>query len=561
MTDAVERALVAALARVAHRGPVALALSGGLDSMVLLDALARLGARFSPSIPSLSLAPDDSTAPPALAWSLSCLAIHVHHGLSPSADAWLRHCEAACAARGVPFLYERVALGNGAGQGIEAAARRARYAVLERLARARGAGALLLAQHADDQAETVLLQMLRGTGLPGLSAMPGERALGTAQAPLPLLRPFLDLRRDDLEAYAAARALTWVEDASNRDPRYRRNALRHQVFPAIAAHFPDYRRTLARTARHAAAAQALCDELARDDLLACAAPPGAIAAGALPIAPVLARAALRGLSERRLANLLRFWMRGAALPAASEARLGEMIRQLRAAPVMGADSYSGLGETPGAAPRIEIAHAAYLLLGHRDQVFWTSDRRHDAQTRGPAPLVELRYEGQPVWRLPAWHGELQFVTCDAHRGAGAETAAEKGMPHRAATPFAADGTDAADAMEAPLHDITVPAARLRGAVLGARARGGGERLRLGAGRPSRSLKQLFQSAGVAPSQRAVPLFYLDGQLFFVPLLGGCVPGPERPAATREDKARVTLPHPGGTAMIRLRWVPWRDGDG
>ncbi|MGI4858736.1 MAG: tRNA lysidine(34) synthetase TilS, partial [Janthinobacterium lividum] len=542
----------------------------GLDSMVLLDALARRGIR--PVLPgradALSPVSADAAVPEPSATPVppACVAIHVHHGLSPSADDWLRHCEQACMARRVPFLYERVTLGDGAGQGVEAAARKARYAALERLARARGACAVLLAQHADDQAETVLLQMLRGTGLPGLSAMPVQRTLDggrdAAHAPLRLLRPFLDLRRDELEAYAAAQALTWVEDPSNQDRRFRRNALRHQVFPAIAAHFPDYRRTLARTARHAAAAQALCDELAQADLLTCAAPPGTHAPGALPATPVLTRAGLRALSARRLANALRFWMRGAGLPAASEARLGEMMRQLHAVSTM-----SPPGREPAA--RIEIAHAGHLLLGYRDRIFWTRDATVEGVAPGVcAPTAELRYAGESVWRLPRWRGELRFergdtdaavrdtdtVACGTDAAAG-RAAVTAGTTRRASTPFPATRT-----IEAPRYDMVIAAARLHGAVLSARGREGGERLRLGAGRPSRTLKQLFQTAGVAPSQRAVPLFHLDGRLFFVPVLGGCLPAAPPDTAPMPDDVGAPTQPADATALIRLRWVAWRDGD-
>ncbi|MGI4982593.1 MAG: tRNA lysidine(34) synthetase TilS [Janthinobacterium lividum] len=564
--EAVDRALADALAGVPAWSTLAVALSGGLDSMVLLDALARRGVRpVEPVEPGraavLSPASADATAPEPSTTpvSLTCVAIHVHHGLSPAADDWLRHCEQACAARRVPFLHERVTLGDGAGQGIEAAARKARYAVLERLARARGACAVLLAQHADDQAETVLLQMLRGTGLPGLSAMPAQRPLGRGQDASPeslqLLRPFLDLRRDELEAYAAGQALTWVEDPSNQDRRHRRNALRHQVFPAIATHFPDYRRTLARTARHAAAAQALCDELAQADLLTCAASPGTSASGALPAMRVLTRTGLHALSARRLANVLRFWMHGAGLPAASEARLGEMMRQLHAVNAMGPP-----GGESGA--RIEIAHAGYLLLGYRDQIFWT----HDAAVDGVAPGVgassaELRYAGQAVWRLPLWRGELRFEACGAGAAAGGARAVTDTMTRKSTTstaiPTAAPVTETA---EAPRHDIVIAAARLHGAVLNARGREGGERLRLGAGRPSRTLKQLFQTAGVAPSQRVVPLFHLDGQLFFVPVLGGCVPAAPTGATVMPDDAHASASPADAAAMIRLRWVPWRHDD-
>ncbi|MCW3478976.1 tRNA lysidine(34) synthetase TilS [Neisseriaceae bacterium JH1-16] len=216
-----------------------LALSGGLDSVVLLDLLQQ--ARTSHG------------------FALS--AVHVNHGLSPNADAWAAHCRALCAELGVPLRIERVSV-KPEGDGIEAAARRERYRVFA----GSSANVVVLAQHQDDQAETVLLQLLRGGGPAALAAMPAWRALTPA---LSLWRPLLAVRRDELAAYAAARGLRWVEDESNADPRYRRNWLRHSWLPALAEQLPDYRAQLLRSASQMADAAALLDELAEQDLALC----------------------------------------------------------------------------------------------------------------------------------------------------------------------------------------------------------------------------------------------------------------------------------------------------
>ena len=217
---AVDAAIAAALAEhVVHRARVAVALSGGMDSMVLLDAAAAFVARH----------------PIALS------AIHVDHGLSPNAGRWAEFCAAQCVLRDVPLATHRLRLERRRGESLEARARSARY---ERLLAA-DVDAIILAHHADDQAETVLLQLLRGAGPQGLAAMPRHRAGRPA-----LLRPLLELARATLAAYAAARGLAWIDDESNADRRHARNFLRHEIAPLLAAHFPGYPETLVRAARH-----------------------------------------------------------------------------------------------------------------------------------------------------------------------------------------------------------------------------------------------------------------------------------------------------------------------
>lgn len=191
------------------------AFSGGLDSTVLLHAALRAG-----------LAPR---------------AIHINHGLHPAASAWQAHCESLCAHWEVPLRVLAVAV-EVAGQGPEAAAREARYAAFA--AELEAGDQLLLAHHRDDQVETLLLRALRGAGLEGLAGMPRRRPLGEAV----LYRPLLDLPRSALESYARAHGLSWIEDGSNEDLRFDRNYLRREVLPRIAARWPGYRQTLARSA-------------------------------------------------------------------------------------------------------------------------------------------------------------------------------------------------------------------------------------------------------------------------------------------------------------------------
>lgn len=248
------------------------ALSGGLDSTVLLHLLAAMTDR------------------PALR------AIHVHHGLQPVADAWPEHCQRLCDSLGVELLVRHVTVEEGAS--LEQTARNARYAAFSEVLR--DGEVLLTGQHREDQAETLLLRLLRGAGLRGLMAMRGLRQLGDAW----LLRPLLDSSRDELLRYARDRGLDWIEDPSNGDIRFTRNYLRQEVLPALSSRWPQVSRTLARTADHLAEAGELLDALASGDLAQ------AQTQGDFPWLglPSLHLPGLLRLSPARQRNALRFWL-------------------------------------------------------------------------------------------------------------------------------------------------------------------------------------------------------------------------------------------------------------
>ena len=265
-----------------------MALSGGIDSMVLLDGVCRLVAQHP----------------------LQLSAIHVHHGISPNADAWAAFCAGQCAARGVPLSIHRLDLARERHASLEAQARKLRYECLL----ASDADVIGLAHHADDQAETLLLQLLRGTGPHGLAAMPAFRPGRPA-----LLRPLLDATRETLLACARARDLSWIEDESNAEPRYARNFLRREIAPLLRARFPGYPATLVRAASHQADAALLGDDLAAID-----------AAEAID-ADGLSCDRLAALSPARARNLLRWYLRRQGLRSPSEAHLADMLRQLLAA--------------------------------------------------------------------------------------------------------------------------------------------------------------------------------------------------------------------------------------
>ncbi|PRG17202.1 tRNA lysidine(34) synthetase TilS [Burkholderia multivorans] len=444
-----------ALSGVPDDARIAIAYSGGLDSSVLLDAAVRV------------------------AGASRCVALHVHHGLSANADAWAAHAREQAARLGVAFEAMHVDVPRDSGVGIEASARERRYAALDAMCERHGAVALWLAQHADDQAETVLLQLLRGAGIAGLAAMaPRYRPDG---ASVERVRPLLRLLRAQLERYAAEHALSWIDDESNADTRYARNALRIDVLPALAVHFPGFRDALGRAAQHAAAAQRLLDDLAELDFVAAARDDGR----------ALSRDALIAFDDVRGANLLRYWMRRLGLPGASAARLADMMRQLR-------DAHD--------AHALRVDHAGQCLRLYRDTVYWEagdSAEPRDDGTGTPHADASLAWGGQEIWHLPGWRGTFVFARADA-------------------------GSDDA-----------LPETLLRSAPLIARARAGGERMRMWPDGPSRTLKNLFQERGVPAWQRDVPLLFVGDRLIYVPRLG---------------VNRDGVPQ-GGHAWRRIEWRP------
>jgi len=251
------------------------AFSGGLDSTVLLHLMVSLSRRMA--------------LPPVRA-------VHVEHGLQAAAADWPAHCQQVCAALGVSLRVRAVQVAPGAS--LERAAREARYAAL---ADELEAGELLLtAQHRDDQAETLLFRLLRGAGVRGLAGMPASRPLGRGH----LLRPLLSASRAELEAYAIAHQLQWVEDPSNGDMQYSRNYLRQQVLPVLSQRWPQAATSMARTSEHLREAQELLDDLARLDLASLSEPSrfAWLALPSLPLAPLLT------LSAARQRNLLRYWL-------------------------------------------------------------------------------------------------------------------------------------------------------------------------------------------------------------------------------------------------------------
>ena len=360
-------------------------LSGGVDSVVLLHLLHALA--------------------PAFGYRL--LAFHVNHGLSSNANDWQKFCSALCLEFGIPFKAARVKVKR-RHHGLEAAARDARRAAFARIR----ADAIALAHHLDDQAETVLFNLLRGAGLEGASGMPVLGRLGRKV----LLRPLLEVPRSAVLAYAGANRLAWIEDESNADEALTRNFIRHRVGPLLESRFPRWRESLARAARHFAGA---------------------------------------GLGARAM---LRAYLAQKGLRAPSEAKLLEMLRQL------------GSGSV-----RAAIPHDGVVFRRYRGKVFAAKEKD---KTSGFKPQA---WNGETRLALPALGGELCFRRV---RGQG------------------------------------IDSNLLRKQAFHIGLRSGGERLRPDARRPSRTLKNLFQEAGVPPWERArLPLLYCGKRLAWAPGLG------------------------------------------
>jgi tRNA(Ile)-lysidine synthase len=330
------------------RGALAVAFSGGLDSTVLLHALA--------AIPALR--------------ARGLRALHVDHGLHPDSRSWALQCRALCESWRLPFdsLATEV---RADGRGLEAAAREARYAAL--LAAMRPEETLVLAQHRDDQAETVLLRLLRGAGSAGLAAMRPLAARGDR----PLWRPLLAVPRRALQAYAEAHRLAWIDDPANADPAHLRNHLRHAVLPLLRERWPQADAALAASAALLAEDAALVDELAATAL--------AGARGADP--RTLSIPALQALSAPLQRHVLRRWVAAAGLPSPPASILQRVLPEV----------VEAAGDR---LPRLRWAGAR--ITRYRDLLHCATDREPAASG------WQQQWDGSAALLLPAGYGRLQF---------------------------------------------------------------------------------------------------------------------------------------------------------
>ena len=439
--DAMLDALAEVLRPVPAGSVVGVAVSGGPDSFALAALTVQVARQAG----------------------LNVRVLHVHHGLQSMADRWADQVRALSVALGVECDVQHVEVVVDH-EGIEAAARAARYQALRTMAHAAGISHVLLGHHLDDQAETVLLRLLRGAGLDGMGAM----AVRTQRDGITYLRPWLDIERrhivDVARAHAETLGLTLVDDPTNLDQHYARGVLRTRVLPAIAKHWPGYRASLSRFARLSVAAAHVLDEVAQADLQAMVQMHPAYG-------ETLDLLAWRKLGEARQALVLRAWLaaRGAAMP--SEARLAQMRRQLARA---------------GADRQILLQHDGGQVRCYRNRAMFE-------HSRAPAPKSAslqaerdlgrsetVTWQGEPALYLPAFGGTLHFRT-------------------------GAEGVDARWLRAQPLRVAL---------------RRGRERLQPTAQGPSRSLKNLYQEAGIPAWERVrLPLVWRGATLLFAAGLG------------------------------------------
>lgn len=429
--------------RVPAHSSILVGLSGGVDSVVLLHLLHELAPRFS--------------------WQIS--ALHVHHGISPNADAWADFCAGLCAGYAIPLQVEHVDIAPLREHGIEAAARKLRHAALARQA----ADFVALAHHADDQAETLMLQLLRGSGVKGAAAMPAlglmeplairlgcqetpAKSLVMSKRPLlaqredstGLLRPMLHCSRREILAYATAQGLRWIEDESNADDSYPRNFLRHRVLPLLEERFPACRDTLARSAQHFAEASELLDVLAQQD-----------AQGRFDGA-TLAAGRLAELDTARAKNLLRWFLHYAGAPMPQAVQLDGMLHQLCKARQDAA---------------VCVAYGDYEVRRYRGRVYV----QHALGEFDPGLVLPWQGETELDW--PALNARLLFE---------------------------------------PRQGMGISLAKLRRAPVTLRLRQGGETLRPHPQAATRTLKNLLQEQQVPPWRRErLPLLYCGEKLVCV----------------------------------------------
>lgn len=345
---------------------VAVAASGGRDSTALLHATARA----------------------ARGTALQVIALHVHHGLNPAADSWQQHLQRQCArwARAgwpVKLLTHRLNGSPARGESVEAWARRERYRALAAMAGEAGAGVVLLAHHRRDQAETFLLQALRGAGPAGLAAMPRE----AIRDGLHWCRPWLDQPAEAIRAYVARHRLSHIEDDSNQDRRFDRNRLRHDVWPALLAAFPHAEATLSLAASQAQWANELIDGIAEADLAAVLAPaPGGQETPAIDVA------AWQALPPPRRVAVLRRWL----APQVSDGVRDSLIDRL------------GHELTASRTARWPLDSGRELRL-YRGLL--TVEPVAAGHARSPAP-IRPRLDRPGVMDLPGWGGQLELESVE-----------------------------------------------------------------------------------------------------------------------------------------------------
>nr|WP_276597923.1 tRNA lysidine(34) synthetase TilS [Roseateles koreensis] len=431
---------------------IGLAYSGGRDSSALLHATLKAAQQLNAA----------GCQPP-----LGVLALHIHHGLNPQADGWARHCQAQCEAWAQEGLPVRLQIHRLAGQplpkdSVEAWAREQRHAALDAMARAAGVSLLLLAHHRRDQAETLLLQGLRGAGVAGLAGMPVQQwRKGLCWA-----RPWLTQTREHVQAYVQAHHLRYIDDDSNNDPRYARNRLRLQVWPSLLQAFPQAESKLADAASWAQEALALQREIAQEDLSRLASACGLDMRGVLQ------------LSAPRASNVLRAWLTQV---------LGRPARATLVARLLSECAVAQSGEWSGG---FDAARQALQLCFYRGFLTLKPAAKRWEET---TPAAEAAKGDSPVAQWVAPPIDLSQPGLYPQAGWGGLWRVD---------PVAEGGV-------APTHLTAVTV----------RPRQGGEQFQKAARSAPRSLKKAYQEAGIPAWQRVGPCLFAGQQLLYAVGLG------------------------------------------
>jgi len=361
-----EHAMLAELQTAAQTSPQlsrwVVALSGGLDSSVLLHALVK--------------------ANQALAQPLALAALHINHQLSPSSLEWQVHCQSVAESLGVDFFTETVNVDID-GKGIESAARDARYSVFTRFLSAQDC--LLMGHHADDQSETMLLRLMRGAGVLGLSGIPITRALGDSC----LLRPLLQQTREQLRAYAKEHALSWVEDESNDSEAFDRNYLRHQVMPLLAERWPQVNKRLTKTALHLQETHTLLHDLGRIDLQS-------LDARHERYGVSIDWKALKQLSPERISNVMRYWCESQALSVPDSDQMQQIHEQFFSSSAMLTSAIVNWGdvELRQFNQRLYLMRRLEKFSSDKNEITW--DRKTDFDMGSAGTLVLSKDSGRGI---------------------------------------------------------------------------------------------------------------------------------------------------------------------
>ncbi|MGF1754469.1 tRNA lysidine(34) synthetase TilS [Vibrio makurazakiensis] len=345
-----------------------LAYSGGVDSQVMLELMVNY-REHNPSV--------------------ECFAVHVHHGLSDNADFWAQHCSEQCKKVNVPLVIESVTLDLSQSESIEKLARDARYQALDKNVQA--GDLLLTGQHSDDQVETFLLALKRGSGPKGLASMAVRKRFGLGE----LVRPLLGVPRCDIEQYAEQHKLNWIEDESNQDQRFERNFVRHQVTPQLVERWPTFRDSVRRSAELCAEQEMLLDELLNDHLQLAVQPDMSLSIAALSEHSSLLRS-----------RLIRMWLSQLECQMPSQKQLLLIWQEVALAQV---DANPELVLAGGTIRR--FANKLYLVAKVSDVSSWQSEVKINQSLELPDSLgkVILSNQGLGRIRLPEHPDELSII--------------------------------------------------------------------------------------------------------------------------------------------------------